>query len=244
MLVAEVGSARIVAGYLRESAGDTLNDAEREGQRLTIRRLAERDGINPESVVFYDDWGYAGSRIDRPAYVRLRGDIGEGRVTVVYARSVDRLGRNVDEGIAFEDFAQLRGARVVTDRDGERTIDPDEQNVLVRYIPHLVAAEESRLGRARAREARRTRLRNIEAHRAECTMGVTCQDRRHWDGRPPYGVRPGESLQALLDAFEEAGSYQGAARLLKPAVCHHSAAVNGRARVFAGSWSAPPRRVG
>ena len=204
----------VLAGYIRESAGDTLNDAEREGQRLTIRRLADRDGFDPTSITFYDDWGYSGTRRDRPAYIRLRDDIGAGRIAVVYARSVDRLGRDEQEGIDFENLSRLHGVRVVTDRDGERTIDPDTQNVLVRYIPHLIAAEESRLGRARAREGRRTRLRNIEAHRSTCVSGNGGQDRRHWDGRPPYGVHPGESLQAVLGAFEEAGSYQGAARLL------------------------------
>ncbi|MFN8630249.1 MAG: recombinase family protein [Chloroflexota bacterium] len=212
---------RFVAGYVRESSGDTLNDAEREGQRIDIRRLAARDGHNPETIVWFDDWGYSGTRRDRPAYVRLRADIGEGRVEVVYARSVDRLGRDEAEGIDFENFARIKGTRVVTDRDGERTANPDDTNVLVRYIPHLIAAEESRLGRVRARAARATRVRNIEAHVSECpwqgpgTATEMCATpQRHFDGVAPYGVLAGEDIEAVFAAFADTGSYQGAARRL------------------------------
>lgn len=208
----------VVAGYIRESAGDSLNDAERDGQRSTIRRLAERDGIDPQRITWYDDWGYSGRRTDRPRYVALRADIAEGRVQVVYARSVDRLGRDEQEGIAFEDFARAQGTRIVTDRDGERTLDPDAQNTLIRYIPHLIAAEESRLGRLRAREARRTRLTRLRAHREICLReqmgGLTddvCRAPEHWDGQPPYGRLPGEDVGAVVRAFRATGSFVRAA---------------------------------
>ena len=105
---------RIIAGYVRESSGDTLNDAEREGQRIDIRRLAERDGYAAASIVWYDDWGYSGTRRDRPAYVRLRADISEGNVEVVYVRSVDRLGR-----VAGRHDVAARGAALKL-RDRER----------------------------------------------------------------------------------------------------------------------------
>jgi DNA invertase Pin-like site-specific DNA recombinase len=208
----------VVAGYIRESAGDALNDAEREGQRSTIRRLAERDGIDPQRITWYDDWGYSGRRSDRPRYVALRADIAEGRVQVVYARSVDRLGRDEQEGIALEDFARVQSTRIVTDRDGERTLDPDAQNTLIRYIPHLIAAEESRLGRLRAREARRTRLARLRVHRETCSREQiggqaddVCRNPQHWDGQPPYGRSPGEDIGAVVQAFRANGSFVRAA---------------------------------
>jgi hypothetical protein len=221
LVAAMRGTRPLVAAYVRESAGDALNEQEREGQRATARRLATRDGIDPARLTFYDDWGRSGTRRDRPAYVRLRADIAEGRVEVVYARSVDRLGRDEQEGIAFEDFARLHGTRIVTDRDGERTLDPDGQNTLIRYIPHLIAAEESRLGRLRAREARRTRLARIAAHRAACPheqhggrVEDVCRDPQHWDGQPPFGRLPGESVAEVIRAFREGHSFVRAAAIL------------------------------
>ncbi|HJP89171.1 MAG TPA: recombinase family protein [Candidatus Limnocylindrales bacterium] len=206
----------IIAGYLRESAGDPSNDGEREGQRIDIRRLAEHDGLDPARITWYDDWGRSGSgRQKRRAFNRLREDIDAGNVSVIYARSVDRLTREgLNEGMAFVAFCRIKGVRVVVQREGELTIDPDTVSVWQMAAPFLTAAEESRLGRVRARSARATRLRNRAEHIAGCNLGDDCPEALHWDGVQPYGTLPGEDVQAVLDAFLEAGSYSGATLIL------------------------------
>lgn len=203
---------RMVIGYLRESNAE---GADPESQKRDIRALAARDQHDPATIVWRDDWGRSGSgRQNRPAFRKMREDIDAGNVSVIYARSVDRLTREgLTEGMAFVAFARLRDVRVVTEREGELTIDPDSQSVWQTAAPFLTAAEESRLGRLRARSARSTRMRSIEAHRASCSL-VLCPDTLHWDGRRPYGATPGEDLPAVIAAFREARSFAGAATLL------------------------------
>ncbi len=198
----------LVYAYVRESNSDDMDPA---GQIRDCRALAVRYGYDPDAMVVVNDFGQSGRRIDRPGYVRIKADIEAGRVAVVLARSVDRLGRDAQESMAFEALALSHGTRVLTDRDGERTIDPESVNTLVRWLPALLAQEESRLGRDRARRGRITRLGNIEAHREVCTLGVRCTHAHHWDGRPPASP---ERLLAVCTAFAEAGSYNGAARII------------------------------
>src|SRR5687768_3268865 len=112
----------MIVGYLRESAGDALNDEEREGQRIDIRRLAERDGHDPSTITWVDDWGRSGSRgSDRPAQARLMEDMAAGRVAVIYARAEDRLMRDMRGSLDFEDLARAHGIRIVTQREGDVT---------------------------------------------------------------------------------------------------------------------------
>jgi DNA invertase Pin-like site-specific DNA recombinase len=201
----------IVFGYLRESNDD---DASPEGQRLDIVRLAERHGIDPDSIELLSDFGFSGRNNERPGWVTMKHAIADGQVAAVLARSVDRLGRDAADVIAFEALCFAKGVRVLTERDGERSVNPDDVNVFQRWVPALVAEEESRLGRLRARKARATRLRNRLTHLGACTAGNACSDALHWDGVPPYGTLPGEDIHAVLRAFLDAGSYAAAAKLL------------------------------
>lgn len=202
---------RVVYGYLRESNDDGMDP---EGQRRDILTLADRYGYARDDIEWTSDWGQSGRKLTRKGYLRIKDDVAEGRVAAVLARSVDRLGRDAAEVIAFEALCNLHGTRVLTERDGERTGNPDEVNTFQRWVPALVAEEESRLGRLRARKARQTRTRNREEHRQACGAGDRCPDPLHWDGVQPYGTLPGEDLDAVIDAFELAKGYSGAARLL------------------------------
>jgi hypothetical protein len=208
----------LVYGYVRESNDDQMDP---EGQMRDCRALAARYGYDPAAIEFVSDWGQSGRRLDRPGYVRIKTAIAAGSVVAVLARSVDRLGRDAQEVMAFEALALTHGTRVLTDRDGERTIDPDSVNTVVRWLPALLAQEESRLGRDRARRGRTTRLANMEAHIASCTWegpgtatAICPTPQRHFDGVAPYGVLPGEDIEAVFDAFMTVGTYQGAARRL------------------------------
>lgn len=202
---------RSLIGYVRESNADDLTP---DGQKRTILALAVRYGYDPDRVEWVSDWGESGRKLTRRGYLRVKDDIADGLVEAVFARSLDRLGRDADELARFETLAFAHGTRVFTEFDGERAKDPDLTNVIERRIPHLLAEEYSRVQRLRAKEGRGTRLRNMEAHRATCPNGPSCPDPLHHDGVGGYGTLPGEDLQAVLDAFREAGGYNGAARLL------------------------------
>ncbi|HTD13284.1 MAG TPA: recombinase family protein [Steroidobacteraceae bacterium] len=75
--------------YLRVSQADQTTD----NQRIDLERVAEQRGWDITEV--YLDHGVSGKRDRRPALDRLRKDALHGKLDVVAAWSVDRLGRSV-----------------------------------------------------------------------------------------------------------------------------------------------------
>ena len=75
--------------YLRVSQADQTTD----NQRLDLERVAEQRGWDVIEV--YLDHGVSGKSDRRPALNRLRRDAMHGKLDVVAAWSVDRLGRSV-----------------------------------------------------------------------------------------------------------------------------------------------------
>ena len=93
------------AVYCRKSTTEGLDsdfssfDAQREACEHYIRSQAAMGWtLLPQR---YDDGGFTGSNIDRPALMRLLDDIGRGEVDVVLVYKVDRLSRSL------LDFARL-----------------------------------------------------------------------------------------------------------------------------------------
>ena len=75
--------------YLRVSQADQTTD----NQRIDLERVAEQRGWDVVEV--YLDHGFSGKTDRRPALNRLRRDAMHGKLDVVAAWSVDRLGRSV-----------------------------------------------------------------------------------------------------------------------------------------------------
>jgi site-specific DNA recombinase len=93
------------AVYTRKSTEEGLEqefnslDAQREAGEAFIRSQAgEGWTLNPER---YDDGGFTGGNMDRPAFQRLMADIEAGRIDAVVVYKVDRLSRSL------LDFAQM-----------------------------------------------------------------------------------------------------------------------------------------
>ena len=87
------------AVYTRKSTEEGLEqefntlDAQRECSEAFIKsQAAESWQCLPEH---YDDGGYSGGNMDRPALKRLLGDIEAGKVDAVCVYKVDRLGRSL-----------------------------------------------------------------------------------------------------------------------------------------------------
>ena len=81
-------------------------------QRTALRLFAEEQGF--DTLIRYEDNGYSGSNLDRPAFTRLEQDIRDGKVARVLVVSVSRLGRNMEK--------VLRWMRAIRDRDVELII--------------------------------------------------------------------------------------------------------------------------
>lgn len=70
------------------------------------------DGLNPDTLVVYDDNGRSGSRLlltKRRGYHLLMEAAQRDEISVVYARVIDRLGRDTEEGLRL--YRVLQGAR-------------------------------------------------------------------------------------------------------------------------------------
>lgn len=187
--------ARYAAMYIRESTADEATD--KEGQLIDCRTIAARDGVDPTTLVLFDDWSRSGSEgARRPEQDRLMREIRADRVSVVYARSLDRLMRSTVLMAQFYRLCDEHKTRVVTLREGEMRDDNPSQWIARQSI--MTAAEyESRVGKVRAAAGVATKRRN----------GIHI-------GRLPYGEVEGENVQTIIDAFTEAGSFLGACKLL------------------------------
>lgn len=204
------------AAYLRRSYVDPQSpgDISLEAQRAAVARLAHADGHNG-NVIEYSDWGISAdhSKADkRTAYARLLADMEAGSVSAVYAFDVDRLYRDPRDLIRLQDAAQRHRVRIVTS-SGELAIgDGDDPSA------EAFAFIGSVFGRM---ELSKIKKRNRAARDARLARGDTL-------GRAPYGYKmerqadgrilhvrdPLQPLEPVLDAFEEAGSFNGAAKLL------------------------------
>lgn len=92
-----MGQSKRAAIYLRVStSGQTT-----ENQRRELEKVAEQRGWIIADI--YEDHGISGAkgRDKRPAFDRLYKDAARGKVDVVMAWSIDRLGRSLHHVVAF-----------------------------------------------------------------------------------------------------------------------------------------------
>ncbi len=112
--------ARRAAIYLRVSTdGQTT-----ENQRLELMAVAERSGW--EVVEIYEDAGISGAkgRDRRPAFDRLTKDATRRKFDVVMAWSVDRLGRSLQDLVAFLSEVHALGVDLFLHQQGIDTTTP------------------------------------------------------------------------------------------------------------------------
>jgi DNA invertase Pin-like site-specific DNA recombinase len=193
---------RHVAAYLRVSHAeeDGRSFAEQqEGQRQAIARLAERT-LPGSKVVEYIDWDRSADpekEHKRDAFNAMLAAIERGEVTAVYARSLDRLYRSMKTFTRLTELCERHGVRVETEREGLLGGDGSPMAQAFARITAVFANLELDTAKARARS-------RVARQRA---AGVRL-------GQAPYGDRPGEDWERVIEAFKAEGSYQGATRRL------------------------------
>lgn len=104
--------------YTRKSTEEGLNqdfnslDAQREAGEAYIRSQAgEGWSLLPAQ---YDDGGYTGANMDRPALRRLLAEIQVGKVDCVVVYKVDRLSRSIRDFAKMMDVFDKRGVSFVS----------------------------------------------------------------------------------------------------------------------------------
>ena len=113
------GSGRVrCAIYTRKSTEEGLDqsfnslDAQREACEAYIRSQAGEDWkALPES---YDDGGYSGGNLDRPAMQRLLANVDAGKIDVIVVYKVDRLTRSLMDFARIVERLDARGVSFVS----------------------------------------------------------------------------------------------------------------------------------
>lgn len=217
--------------YIRKSKanpnGHTLSWEVQEAQ---VRELAERHGEGAELLIL-SDWGSSGAAAagalggtgrggKRKVWAHLVQMIEERQVTSLYAYSLSRLARSTRELLDLAE--RCANADVVVRLAKEGTLDFRSAHGRL-YLTVLAAVA--------------TFEADVSAERARDQVALR-RGRGEHIGQPPYGFRldaagklepePSQPIGPVLDAYAEAGTFHGAARIL-----------NGRAQPSRGGtpWS-------
>lgn len=149
--------SRRAAIYLRVSTdGQTT-----ENQRLELMAVAERSGW--EIVEVYEDAGISGAkgRDKRPAFDRLNKDATRRKFDVVLAWSVDRLGRSLQDLVAFLSEVHALGVDLYLHQQGVDTTTPAGKGMfqmlgVFAEFERAMIQERVKAGLARARSQGKT----------------------------------------------------------------------------------------
>ena len=195
--------------YIRRSVASRGNpgDLSREFQVDEVRRLAGPDAANLR--IFDGDWGKSAAtdKTDkRLAFLEMLDAIERGEVSTLIAYSTDRLARSVQWASRLLDACERADTTIVT---GEGRFAPGDDGARVTFQVLGVMNENALRGMTKKNNAtvEARKARNVAAGRKP-TAGM---------GRKGYGkdpARPDEDRSAVIIAFEEAGSFLGACKLL------------------------------
>ncbi|HEU5236966.1 MAG TPA: recombinase family protein [Pyrinomonadaceae bacterium] len=98
----------MIGAYIRVSSADQKHDS----QRAEIQKYMKNNGISAEQVTWYEDTE-TGTKLQRPEFDRLQRDIFAGKVKTVIIWKLDRLSRNLRDGVnVLADWAE-KGLKIV-----------------------------------------------------------------------------------------------------------------------------------
>jgi site-specific DNA recombinase len=169
---AGVRTGRVAAIYARVSSERQRQDETIQSQTVGLRELAaERGLLIPEDLVFEDE-GFSGATLTRPALERLRDRAAEGCFEVLLCHAPDRLARRYAYQVLLLEELQRAGVEVCFAKEPERGGTPEDE--LLRQFRGMIAEYE----RAQIRE--RTRRGKLHRARGGSQAVLSCA---------PYGYR-------------------------------------------------------
>src|SRR5436309_445618 len=177
--------ARIAAIYARVSSERQRQEQTIQSQTVALRELAEERGlVVPEELVFEDD-GFSGANLHRPALELLRDRAFEGCFEVVLCHAPDRLARRYAYQVLLLEELARGGIEVVFAKEPERSSSPEDE--LLRQFQGMIAEYE------RAQIAERCRRGKLHRARAGVVSVLS---------HAPYGY-PYRKKTEHADAFYE-----------------------------------------
>ena len=186
-------------GYIRKSVvHDVARMLSPAMQRESIMRLAEHNG--DDHVEILEDLDVSGRkrRSQRPQWDELLQAVEDGEAHAVYAYSLSRFARSVSQLSEFFDLCKEHDVRIGVDKDHI-----DTSTATGTLMTNMLAS----LAQFEA---------DVASERVKDAFAVKRANDPSWvgPGIRKYGSLPGEDPQAVVDAFREATSFDGAARLL------------------------------
>src|SRR5450755_3640719 len=165
-------TGRVAAIYARVSSERQRQDETIQSQTVGLRELATQRGLLvPEDLVFEDE-GFSGATLTRPALERLRDRAAEGAFEVLLCHAPDRLARRYAYQVLLLEEFQRVGVEVCFAKEPERGATPEDE--LLRQFQGMIAEYE----RAQIRE--RTRRGKLHRARTGHQAVLSCA---------PYGYR-------------------------------------------------------
>ena len=165
-------TSRVAAIYARVSSERQRQDETIQSQTVGLRELAAQRGLLvTEDLVFEDD-GFSGATLQRPALERLRDGAAEGAFEVLLCHAPDRLARRYAYQVLLLDELARVGVEVCFAKEPERGGTPEDE--LLRQFQGMIAEYE------RAQIAERTRRGKLHHARAGSQAVMSAA---------PYGYR-------------------------------------------------------
>jgi site-specific DNA recombinase len=179
------GQVRVAAIYARVSSERQRQEQTIQSQTVALRELAEqRELLVPEEFIFEDD-GFSGASLQRPALERLRDRAFDGCFEVLLCHAPDRLARRYAYQVLLLEELARGGIEVVFAKEPERSGSPEDE--LLRQFQGMIAEYE------RAQIAERCRRGKLHRARAGAVSVLS---------NAPYGYRYVKKTEHA-DAFYE-----------------------------------------
>jgi DNA invertase Pin-like site-specific DNA recombinase len=198
-------------GYIRRSRVDSRRQGaiSHEQQAEAIKALALKEGDDPDSIVWIEDWGRSGA-IDkqhlRHGFAQLETMVKSGQVETLYSFNMSRLARSLETLARLAHLCEANGV-VIKCADGQA---PDVGTATGRMVLGI-------LGAVYEWQSSWTKERAIEGVAIKRAEGK-------WIGPAPFGHRvsdgllkpnPAEDINVVIETFKRTGgSYEHTARAL------------------------------
>jgi site-specific DNA recombinase len=162
----------VAAIYARVSSERQRQDETIQSHTVGLRELAGERGLLISEDLVFEDEGFSGATLTRPALERLRDRAAEGAFEVLLCHAPDRLARRYAYQVLLLEELTRAGVEVVFARGGEQSGSPEDE--LLRQFQGMIAEYE----RAQIRErTRRGKLHRARTGHQAVTAGA------------PYGYR-------------------------------------------------------
>jgi site-specific DNA recombinase len=171
-VISQEPTGKVAAIYARVSSERQRQDETIQSQTVGLRELAAERGLLLSDDLVFEDEGFSGATLQRPALERLRDRAAEGAFEVLLCHAPDRLARRYAyQVLLLEELARV-GVEVCFAREPERGASPEDE--LLRQFQGMIAEYE----RAQIRE--RTRRGKLHRARTGHQAVMSCA---------PYGYR-------------------------------------------------------